>query len=256
MNTIMSLNRSVLLKRLFVCLLSSVIFIVDSRAQVKPVPNASMTNFKSIETGFITVPDNIQTSVYWYWLSDNISKEGVVKDLEAMKRVGINRAFIGNIGIDDMPFGKVKIFTPEWWDIIHTTLKTATRLNIEIGLFNSPGWSQSGGPWVKPEQAMRYLTSSQTMVKGPMVFNKMLAKPIPVFQDVKVIAYPVAADYNASISDQKPALLSVPSVTDLNNLMDNDEATNVKIPRGQPFALTINTAQAFTRTQPGDHTKS
>ncbi|MEI3445134.1 MAG: glycosyl hydrolase [Bacteroides thetaiotaomicron] len=24
-------------------------------------------------------------------------------------------------------------------------------LIIEIGIFNSPGWSQSGGPWVKPE---------------------------------------------------------------------------------------------------------
>ncbi|MDB5157245.1 MAG: hypothetical protein JWR50_1952 [Mucilaginibacter sp.] len=242
----MSLNRAVLLKFFFVCLLFSVVFTTGSRAQVKAVPNAAMTNFKSIETGFITVPDNIQTSVYWYWLSDNISKEGVIKDLEAMKRVGINRAFIGNIGIDDMPFGKVKIFTPEWWDIIHTALKTATRLNIEIGLFNSPGWSQSGGPWVKPEQAMRYLTSSQTMVKGPMAFNKMLEKPVPVFQDVKVIAYPVADGFGQSITDLKPTLSSVPSVESLNNLMDNDEATNVKIPRGAPFALTISTAQAFT----------
>src|SRR6185312_10706613 len=125
------------------------------------------------------------------------------------------------IGIDDMPFGKVKIFTPEWWDILHTALKTATRLNIDIGLFNSPGWSQSGGPWVKPEQAMRYLTSSQTMVKGPMAFNQKLAKPIDVFQDVRVIAYPVAADYNASIADLKPALSSTPQVDGLNTLLDN-----------------------------------
>jgi hypothetical protein len=42
--------------------------------------------------------------------SGNISKEGVVKDLEAMKKVGINRAFIGNIGLDDVPYGKVKCF--------------------------------------------------------------------------------------------------------------------------------------------------
>jgi hypothetical protein len=242
----MSLNKAILSKCLSVCLLYSGLLVADAVAQVKPTPNAAMNNFKSIETGFITVPDDIQTSVYWYWLSDNISKEGVVKDLEAMKRVGINRAFIGNIGIDDMPFGKVKIFTPEWWDILHTTLKTATRLNIEIGLFNSPGWSQSGGPWVKPEQAMRYLTSSQTNVKGPLAFNKVLAKPNPVFQDVKVIAYPVADDYNASIADLKPILTSTPATQSLNNLMDNDEATSVKIPRGQPFALDIHTDQSFT----------
>jgi hypothetical protein len=241
----MSLNKAMLLKCFSACLLSfAIIFKVS--AQVKPMDNAAMTNFKSIETGFITVPDDIQTSVYWYWLSDNISKEGVVKDLEAMKRVGINRAFIGNIGIDDMPFGKVKIFTPEWWEVLHTALKTATRLNIEIGLFNSPGWSQSGGPWVKPEQAMRYLASSQTMVKGPQVLNKMLPKPNPVFQDVKVIAYPVADDYNASISDLKPSLTSTPTAQALNSLMDNDEATNVKIPGGQPFSLDIHNNQPFT----------
>ncbi|WP_262886838.1 glycosyl hydrolase [Mucilaginibacter humi] len=238
----MSLNSPVL-KCLFVLLACGWL---NANAQTKATAKTNYANFKSIETGFITVPDDIQTSVYWYWLSDNISKEGVIKDLEAMKRVGINRAFIGNIGIDDMPFGKVKIFTPEWWDILHTALKTATRLNIEIGLFNSPGWSQSGGPWVKPGQAMRYLTSSQTAVAGPAVFNKVLPLPNPVFQDVKVIAYPVAADYNASIADLKPKLSSMPSAEGLNNLMDNNEATSAKIPRGQPFVLDIHVDNPFT----------
>ena len=242
----MSLNRAIISKYFAACLLFSGFFIADGNAQVKPATNAVMPNFKSVETGFITVPDDIQTSVYWYWISDNISKEGVIKDLEAMKKVGINRAFIGNIGIDDMPFGKVKIFSDEWWDILHTALKTATRLNIEIGLFNSPGWSQSGGPWVKPSQAMRYLTSSQIRVKGGTTINQKLEQPIKEFQDVKVIAYPVAADYDASINDLKPTLSSTPAVESLNSLMDNDEATNVKIPRGQPFALNIHTDQAFT----------
>lgn len=105
--------------------------------------------FSQIESGFKTIPDSVKTSVYWYWMSDNISKEVVIKDLNAMKRVGINRAFIGNIGGQGVPYGKVIIFSDEWWDILHTALKTATELNIEIGIFNSPGWSQSGGPWVK-----------------------------------------------------------------------------------------------------------
>ncbi|WP_214072772.1 glycosyl hydrolase [Mucilaginibacter sp. dw_454] len=239
----MRLNRAIL-SNLFFAGLLAITFNVN--AQVVAVPDASLPNFKSIETGFITVPDNIQTSVYWYWLSDNISKEGVVKDLEAMKRVGITRAFIGNIGIDDMPFGKVKIFTPEWWDILHTALKTATRLNIDIGLFNSPGWSQSGGPWVKPGQAMRYLTSSQTRVTGPLAYSQVLPKPIDVFQDVRVIAYPVAADYNASITDLKPTLSSTPQIDALNNLTDDNEATTVTIPRGQPFSFNISAPQQFT----------
>ena len=43
---------------------------------------------------------------------------------------------------------------------MHTALKTATELDIEIDIFNCPGWNQSGCPWIEPEQAMRYLMSS------------------------------------------------------------------------------------------------
>jgi len=143
----------------------------------------SHSNLAGLEKGFATPPDSIQTSIYWYWLSDNISKEGVVKDLQAMKKVGINRAFIGNIGLEpgNPPYGKVKIFSAEWWDIMHMALKTAGELGIEIGIFNGPGWSQSGGPWVKPEQAMRYLISSQVAIEGGREVTLKLAKPISQF---------------------------------------------------------------------------
>src|SRR5258707_2670935 len=133
-------------------------------------------------SGFQSPPDSIQTSVYWYWISGNISKEGVIKDLQAMKKAGINRAFIGNVGMDETPSGKVRLLTPEWWDILHTALRTASQLHIDIGMFNSPGWSGAGGPWVKPGQAMRYLTSSETTVSGPAVFNAALSLPADSFQ--------------------------------------------------------------------------
>jgi len=152
------------------------------------------STFIRVEKGFRELPDSIRIGCYWYWLSDNISKEGVIKDLHAMKKAGITRAYIGNIGLNDIPYGKVKIFTPEWWDVVHTALKTATELDIEIGLFNSPGWSQSGGPWVKPEQSMRYLASTDTLVKG----GQPLSWFIPGFADttqlVRVIAYPAPAN--------------------------------------------------------------
>lgn len=117
----------------------------------------TQVNMAQIEDGFRNIPDSVQTAVYWYWIDNYISKEGVVKDLEAMKRVGINRAFIGNQGISDDPDGPVRLFSDEWWDITHTAMKTAGELGIEIGMFNCPGWSQSGGPWIKPEQSMKYV---------------------------------------------------------------------------------------------------
>jgi hypothetical protein len=160
-------------------------------------------NFADIEKEFLQPSDSVKTAVYWYWINDNISKEAVVKDLHAMKQVGINRAFIGNIGLSpaESPYGKVKLFTDEWWEIIHTALKTATELNIEIGIFNCPGWSQSGGPWVKPEQSMRYLASSELRVKGPQKLVQKLEQPAAEFQDVKVLALPVSEEYGQNLAN-------------------------------------------------------
>ena len=42
-------------------------------------------------------PESTKPGVYWYWMNEHVSKEGITKDLEAMKRVGIGEAFIGNI---------------------------------------------------------------------------------------------------------------------------------------------------------------
>lgn len=164
------------------------------------------------EKEFVKPSEKVQTSIYWYWISGHISEEGVVKDLHSMKQAGINRAFIGNIGMPEAEIapGKVKLGSDEWWRILHTALKTATALNIEIGIFNSPGWSQSGGPWVKPEQAMRYLTSVKAEVSGGKSVDIMLAKPDKDFQDVKVIAFP-SVEKKAAILTLKDARVTSPS---------------------------------------------
>jgi hypothetical protein len=161
--------------------------------------------FSSLESGFVSPPDSIQTSIYWYWISDQISEAGVIKDLQAMKAAGINRAFIGNIGLAEN-VGKVKFGTEEWWHILHTALKTATELGIDIGIFNSPGWSQSGGPWVKPEQAMRYLASTSTRIAGGQKTDILLEKPEGDFEDVKVIAYPAIETQEMRLISSKPKI--------------------------------------------------
>lgn len=140
---------------------------------------------------FRNVPDETPLAVYWYWVSDNISEEGVIRDLESMKEAGINRAFIGNIGIGDQPYGEHPLFSPEWWRVMHAALKRAGELGIEIGIFNSPGWSQSGGPWVEPQQSMRYLASARTVVEGPALFEGPLPEVGADAEDVRVIAYPL-----------------------------------------------------------------
>lgn len=172
------------IRSIFLTILVSLL-LVSCQSSVQP---NEMTS-DELESNFKKIPDSTKLAVYWYWISDNLSKDGVIKDLQAMKKVGINRAFIGNIGLPEVEYGKVKVFSDEWWDILHTALKTATDLGIEIGIFNGPGWSQSGGPWVKPEQSMRYLASASVAVEGGL--NLRIALPtIKESQDVKVLAYP------------------------------------------------------------------
>lgn len=206
----------------------------------------SKATFAQIESGFTFIPDSIQTSVYWYWMSDNISKEGVVKDLEAMKRVGINRAFIGNIGGQKVPYGNVKIFSNQWWDILHTALKKATELNIEIGIFNSPGWSQSGGPWVKKEQSMRFLNSSELKVSGPQKFNSKLVAPNEHFQRVSVIAYKIPDDLEKTYRTLKPKVSSVPMLDGLEKLVDGDTSTIAILKNNKPVTITFETEKSAT----------
>lgn len=191
---------------------------------------ADITYFAEIEKNFKEIPSDVETSIYWYWLSDNISKEGIVKDLEAMKRVGITRAFIGNIGLppEEQPYGNVKIFTDEWWEAMHLALKKATELDIEIGLFNSPGWSQSGGPWISTDEAMRYLAITELQVKGPCSLQTKLEKPTAAFQDVKLLAFP----YDSSLEPLQPTgtkITSLPEIHAITAVADGNSRTVVEL---------------------------
>lgn len=150
----------------------------------------SSVSIATVEDNFMSPPDSIRVAAYWYWLNDNLSPEGAVKDLQAMKKAGITRAQIGMIGIDGLPYGDAKYNSDLWWETLHQALKTAGELDIEIGIFNCPGWSQSGGPWVKPQEAMRRIVSAQTVVEGPGKQTIELPAVEGACQDEAVIAYP------------------------------------------------------------------
>ena len=143
------------------------------------------------EKDFVSPPDETKPRCYWYWMDGVFSKEGITRDLEAMKRVGIGNAYIGIISAQGGPTKEkgLAALTDPWWDCVTHAVKEGTRLGVDIGMFNSPGWSQSGGPWVKPQQAMRHLISSETRVNGPKRFSGNLPAPQADFQDVATIAF-------------------------------------------------------------------
>lgn len=200
-----------------------------------------------LQSEFITPPQSIKTGVYWYWMCGNISKEGAVKDLEAMKKVGINRAFIGNIYFDPYEGGKnVRLMSDEWWDVTHTALKTASKLGVEIGIFNSPGWTQAGGPWVKPNEAMRYLTSSELRVKGPATISAQLPKPGAEFEDVRVIAYPAPKNDLLKLDPSNAKINITPVLENSDKMFDGDRVAGARLPENVEVSVNIASNTDFT----------
>jgi hypothetical protein len=218
----------------------------------------------TLEEAFRNPPPKTRPGCYWYWINDNISKEGITKDLEAMARVGIGRAYIGHIfnheGPNDTPVGTVPFMSDAWWEALQWAVKEAGRCGVEIGFFNSPGWSQSGGPWIKPSQSMRYLATSETVIVGGRRIEQVL--PVPEiktfpkagglqqkptgdpftaddFQDVKVLAFR-QPDAEAVDLDMARVEASSPTIQPLAHLLDGSARTSVKIgPKAQviDFAL-------------------
>ncbi len=152
-------------------------------------------NAANLERDFASPPDATRPRCYWYWMDGHITKEGITHDLEAMRRVGIGEGYIGiisgqtSLGAGDGP----KALTDPWWQFIEHAIREGDRLGVDVGLFNSPGWSQSGGPWVKPKQAMRYLVMPETRLRGPKRFEGKLPTPQGDYQDVRVLAFPAPA---------------------------------------------------------------
>ena len=214
------------------------------------------TNYATIRQGFNEVPDSVRTGCFWYWISDNISCEGVAADLKAMKEAGIGAAFIGCIGESDYydsnyPNGPVKFYSDEWWEVLHTALRTATELGIDIGIFNCPGWSQSGGPWVRPEQAMRYLAKAELRLQGPAHIEQTIPQPADDFEDVCVLAFPVKDFVDpalepkakpgrlATVSDDPRMAVSLSDVRNVSAAMDSTGTLRWDVPEGRWIVMRL-----------------
>lgn len=146
----------------------------------------------SLEEGFRNPPNSAKPHTWWHWINDNISKEGITADLEAMKRVGVGGAQIFNVDVG-VPSGGVTFMSDRWREMIVHAVKEANRLGIELCIHNCAGWSSSGGPWVKPEHAMLIVVTRTVQVQGPRRFADQLPQPekrAGFYRDIAVLAFP------------------------------------------------------------------
>jgi hypothetical protein len=132
-----------------------------------------------LERGFQKPPDSAKPRVWWHWMNGNITKEGIRADLEWMKRVGIGgfQNFDAALNSPQVVEHRLVYMTPEWKDAFRYAATLADQLGLEMAIAGSPGWSESGGPWVPPAQGMKKFVWSETWVDGGQPFTGTLAKP-------------------------------------------------------------------------------
>jgi hypothetical protein len=136
-------------------------------------------NGTQLEQGFLNPPDEAKPRVWWHWMNGNITKEGIRADLEWMNRIGIGgfQNFDAALNTPQIVEKRLVYMTPEWKDAFKFTTALADSLGLEMAIAGSPGWSESGGPWVKPEEAMKKLVWSETRVEGGKPFTGSLPRP-------------------------------------------------------------------------------
>lgn len=144
-----------------------------------PQPDQLQAVEPALEVQFQDPPQSARPRVWWHWMNGNISKDGIAKDLAWMKRVGIGgmQNFDAALMTPQIVDKRLVYMTPEWKDAFRFTAQEADRLGLELAIAASPGWSETGGPWVKPEDGMKKLVWSETTVAGGKKFTGKLAAP-------------------------------------------------------------------------------
>lgn len=204
-------------------------------------------NHNIVKSGFVKPTDDNSIWCYWYWINDDISKDGITKDLEEMKKAGIGGALIGNINPAHKD-GKVPMLSEDWWSHMVHAVNEGKRIGVDIGVFNCPGWSQSGGPWVDYTKAMRYLTYSETKVLGGKQLSVKLPQPENEFQDTHTFAFK-SSDIEQKSTRFIPTKVSANwSDVDVTILTDGnkEDDTNFEPKKGEALEISFQLSEPIT----------
>ncbi|MBC2666790.1 glycoside hydrolase [Novosphingobium flavum] len=133
----------------------------------------------SLEEQFNDPPAAARPRVWWHWMNGNITKDGIAKDLAWMKRVGIGglQNFDAGLATPQVVDKRLVYMTPEWKDAFRFAAGEADRLGLELAIAASPGWSETGGPWVKAEDGLKKVVWSEVLVSGGKRFAGKLPAP-------------------------------------------------------------------------------
>ncbi|WP_346857669.1 glycosyl hydrolase [uncultured Draconibacterium sp.] len=178
----------------------------------------------ALEKGFNNPPEAAKPRVWWHWMGGNVAWEGAKADMDWMTRVGIGglQCFHAGMRMQGAESAVVENYYPYmsdgWKSAFAKSAAYADQLGLEFATAASPGWSETGGPWVEPEDGMKKMVYALTNVEGGKPFTGVLNHPPVVtgvyqtstsgsghqgnmgaekpqlYKDQKVLAFQVAED--------------------------------------------------------------
>lgn len=228
------------------------IMVLFLTASFAPQPESGSETLQSLAQHFQAPPMQYRPHVWWHWMGSNFRKEGITKDLEAMKEAGIAGATIFNIASSvqnthepmlNNPWPEQTFRSKAYWDAMKHTMKEAKRLGLTMGLHGTPGYATTGGPWIPEERSMKTLVFSQTQVEGGKTANILLLKPeLPAYHGInnEVVHEGVVTSRPATYY-KDVAVMAVPDkanveaadIIDISRFMDAEGRLQWQAPQGK-----------------------
>ena len=146
---------------------------------ISPAFAQAPSSATSLDTAFANPPAAAHPRVWWHWMNGNITKEGITQDLEWMHRVGIAgfQNFDAALNTPKVVDQRLIYMQPGWQEAFRSAIDKGDSYGFEMAIAGSPGWSETGGPWVEPQQAMKKVVWSETSVEGGKPFTGTLPPP-------------------------------------------------------------------------------
>ena len=205
-----------------------------------------------LPVGEFESPSNANRPETWFhFIGGNVAKPGITADLEAIKGAGISgiHLFHGQFG-GKWPGVEPQItcLSAPWDGLVGFVADECKRLGLTFTMQNCPGWAMSGGPWIKPENAMRHLIWGRTDVEGGKRVEVKLPTLAPSapnpkdYRDVVVLAFPATAgEWNSAL---KPAMVTSNIKADWDAWQE--KKTTVLIDGGVTATITFDFAEPVT----------
>ena len=243
----------------------------ETPASAPNKPDASRGPVGTLEDGFRSPPMSARPRTWWHWLNGNISVDGIDKDLDWLASVGIGgiQNFDANLTTPQIVDKRLIYMQPDWKAAFRHAVERADEKGLEFAIASSPGWSETGGPWVAPQDGMKKLVWSETVLPGGKRFPGRIAAPpsatgpyqnVPAEEffgaasedkhplpqasgGVAVLAMPISG---APLPQPSSAVRSDGSSVSLAALTDADEISAVEVPAGsaeKPALLMIGYAR-------------